>query len=246
MLKFRGFRADTDSVLLTPFHEVPRSRFLRRMFAPALGVFGVGMIVMGLLATSPEIQPARKPSSSIIPAPRVQVRGDVMTASLLQMVYTVDSWIQIPQVCWNGNTVNDFQKTQCNEYWDRAFRSAGVSSIPVVLVAVFLMIGLDQLNMLYRRSRKTITKGQAWNAGTVTQPAEAPQDFFGWAFCLRPIMVQLQDKEKTQLKVYIPMEASIPLPGQTLAIFEGGVWMGSKRYVGLLYAPHLAVVAGVR
>jgi hypothetical protein len=40
----------------------------------------------------------------------------------------------------------------------------------------------------------------------------------------------------------MPLGAPVPLPGQTLAVFDGG----KKRHVGVLYAPHLAVVSGSR
>jgi hypothetical protein len=106
------------------------------------------------------------------------------------------------------------------------------------------MVALDLLAGFYRRSRKKVDSGQAAFKGTVTQPPEAPNDFFGWFFCLRAISLQLPNKK--QVKVYQPLEAPLPLPGQEFAVYDGGSHFGQKRHLGQLYAPHLAIVSGSR
>ena len=120
----------------------------------------------------------------------------------------------------------------------------GLSLLPFAMVWVFWQLISGALVGLYRKGRKVVDAGKPIASGMVTSPAIAPADAFSLFFCFRPISVQL--KNGAQMKVYIPIDATIPKPGQTMAIFEPVSAMGGKRHFAVIYAPHVAVVSGVR
>jgi hypothetical protein len=204
------------------------------MAGPAAGVFGVAFLVMGVLANSPDFAPSRAPSASV---PPVAMAFQTYTKLLYDSTH-------VPEVCWNGDTVSSHQENQCKDFWAALATRALLAAGPIAVAVIFLMVGLDQLKGFYRKSRKKVEKAQALFAGTVTDPPEAPNDAFGWFYCLRAVSLEL--KNKTQMKVYLPIDAPDPMPGQTFAVFDGGKAFGAKRHIGVLYAPHLAVVSGVR
>lgn len=224
----------------TPFHYVPKRRFLFRMIGPAFGVFFAGYVAMGILAVDPALTgPKRAPTAILKTDP---VTGPALTAGRQHLAQMTHSWFNIPEVCWGGNQVNEFQTRQCADFWERMWLGSAVAAIPFAAVALFFFLALEQIAGFYRRQNRKVVEGQAILAGTVTDPPEAPNDFFGWFFCLRAITVELRNRK--QIRVYLPVEAPVPLPGQTLAIFDGGNVFGAQRYVAVLYAPHLAIVAG--
>jgi len=225
------------------------------MAAPAAGAFAFGFLIMGILTSSPDTGQAlgqligpggasRLPASSALLPPDPMLSSNPVAAAGIHWKQTLSYWFQFPTACWGDNAVNDFQRSQCADFYNRLTTSTILALIPSAAALIFLLLALDKLNGFYRRSRKTIDKGKALFAGMVTEPAEAPNDLFGRTFCLRAISVQLSNKQ--QMSVYLPLNAPVPLPGQTLAVFEGGKFFGAKRYIATLYAPHLAVVSGSR
>jgi hypothetical protein len=218
---------------VTPFHDAPKKLFLTRMLGgPAVAAFAAGWLVLGIVSEAPQF---------------AQARGPAAEGSLFRSAgQTVGSFLskisRMPEVCWSGDTVNEFQGKQCERYWNDLYVAGGLSAIPFVAVGLLMLMGLDQLNGLYRRSRRKVESGKATFGGTVTSPAVAANDIFGWFFCFRAVAVQLSNK--TQVKVYMPLSVPVPLPGQAVAVFEAGRVFGTKRYVAILYAPHVAVVRG--
>ena len=199
---------------------------------PCALVFVFFFFCVGVVATSVEFQNSQVPAA--VPP--------FWIASFNHYREVFSNVSQIPEVCWSGSAVNDFQVHQCDQYWGHLLKSGGLALASFVLVALFLFLSLDNLNGTYKRARKRAEKGKAAFGGTVTNPAEGPGDIFSWFYCLRPVMVELQDKR--QLKVYVPLEFSAPTPGQTLAVFEEISSFGEKRRLAVLYAPHVAVVRG--
>jgi hypothetical protein len=147
-------------------------------------------------------------------------------------------------VCWGDNAVNDFQRRQCSEFWDRLGLGALLGLLPLGLGWLAWTLAFGSLQSFYRTARKRIESAKPVMGGIVTDPAEAPGDLFSRFYCLRPIGVQLLDGR--QLKVFIPLDAPIPVPGEKMAVFEAIQAMGEARHVAQVYAPHVAVVAGVR
>lgn len=206
---------------------------VQRKVMPLAGVvLGLGMILVGALADMADTQPPRGPAAEVA----LIQRSYQVYARFVGRLFT------LPQVCWSGNTVNDFQRKQCDEFWSELALRGAVAAIPFGVALLVLLMGREQITTFYRRSRKRVDAGQADAGGVVTDPAQAAGDRFSWFFGLRVITIQLADK--TQLRVYLPENAPIPQPGQKLAAFKVGKLLGAPRHIGVIYAPHLAIVRG--
>jgi hypothetical protein len=105
-------------------------------------------------------------------------------------------------------------------------------------------LGFSSLSGVYRRARKRFETNKPLGAGIVTDPAEAPSDWFSRIYCLRVVSVAVGGGK--QLKVYLPLDAALPVPGAKMVLFEPISMMGELRHFGLHYAPHVVVFAGVR
>ena len=196
-----------------------------------VGVAFLGVVGVGLWNPAP---PVRKPQSLM---PAMESGEDVYK----RLATTVS---RLPEVCLSGAVVNDFQIQQCREFWDHLGREAIVAALPFLLALTFFFIRFDTMRVIYKRAHQKITRGQALMMGTVTEPAEATQDAFGWLNCVRPIAVELSNKR--QVKAYLPVGAPVPRPGAQVALYDLGRWMNQTRLAAALYAPHLAVFKGTR
>jgi len=192
----------------------------------------IGVLAVGFVATGPDFRVLGvKPGVD-----------SIIGNSIRAYVGFYQRATSIPEVCWSGNAVNEFQVRQCSEFWTQLALSAGLLLVPLVAVAFVWTISTDFLSGVYRRARKRVEAGKLLGVGVVTDPAIAAGDKFSYFFCLQVISVQLVNKQ--QIRVYIPLNASVPMPGQQLALFDGGRVFGARRYWGILYAPHIAVVRG--
>jgi hypothetical protein len=219
-------------VATTPFHDIPKVTFLNRTIWPSLGALVFLYLCVGVVANSSEFQQPRGPTA-VIP---------FWEAALKHYQDFFSLFSSVPGVCWFGSAVNDFQVSQCNQLWGQLFRQGSLAGAPFIVIGIALLICLDSLAALYKRTQKKIQIGKADFTGTVTNPPEAPNDFFSWFYCLRPIMVQLKDR--TQVKVYVPWNVTPPQPGETLIAFNLGSVLGEKRHLGMAYTPHVAIVRG--
>jgi hypothetical protein len=219
-------------VATTPFYDVPRARFLRRMIIPSIFIFSTVLIINGIIYNTPEFQNHPGPAA-VLPFwhGATQVYRELFS-----------KLSQMPGLCWAGDTANDFQAHQCQDYWETLEKNSILAILPFIVSLFFVHASVGKLDKFYRRAEKKAASGRAIFGGTVTFPAEGPQDLFGWYYCLRPIMVEL--KNKSQRKLYIPLGAPIPVPGDILAAFSETQSFGQKRHLALVYAPHVAVVRG--
>lgn len=217
---------------VTPFDEVPKNQFITRMIGPSIGIWIIGWLCVGLIANSPSFQEAKGPAA-VLP----------MWEASAQHYHTLfKAFSEAPSVCWSGSEVNDFQKTQCNRFWEIFFKFGALGLLPFGGVGLFYYIGLETIAGTFRKVRKKIKTGKVALSGVVTQPPDAPSDTFSWLYCVKPITVQLANK--TQMTVYISLDAPDVRPGQTMVLFEAGKILGEKRYLAMLYAPHVAVIKG--
>lgn len=157
------------------------------------------------------------------------------------LLATARVWLTLPDYCIGDNEVNELQKARCKGLWAQAFAFTGIALFPFLVLTVFFMSLQHQVSQFFRKARKTIQGGQALSIATVTQPAEAPGDFFSWVHCLQRVSVQLASRQ--QQVIYLDPRTDIPQPGQTMALFDLGTMFGVKRYVGIVYYPHVAVVS---
>ncbi len=213
------------------------------MILPSVGVFFIGYLMMGFVASLPEVKNAGRKPTAILPSRKV-VSGFPPEAAMLQWQKTFDDWANAPEVCKKDKAVNDFQRQQCDAFWEQFQIGLAVSLIPFLLVLAFLMVGLDLLVSIYRKARKKFQTGEAAFSGIVTEPAQVPKDGFAWFHCLTTVAVKLETGQ--QMKVYLPAELPIPRPGQTLAVFDVGKVLGQKRHLAIVYAPHVVIVSGGR
>jgi hypothetical protein len=219
-------------VATTPFDDVPKSTFVTRLIWPSAILFFVLVMLVGVVVNSPLFEEHTVPTT-LLP---------FWQAAFQHYRNLVVCFSQIPSVCWAGNAVNEFQKHQCTDYWEQLAKAALLAISPLVLTGLFLAMGIEKLGSHYKKAQKKVEKGKVFAKAVVTHPAEAPQDVFSWLYCFRPITAQLANR--TQITVYLALEAPCPLPGETLVVFEMGAVFGEKRYVGMVYTPHIAVVRG--
>jgi hypothetical protein len=229
---------------MNPFNVVPRTRFITNLIGPAVGVFVISVIAMGIIADPQTFVPKPVKSTGVVHA---ELPRDLQTATR----GGINHWrtifffaTHVPEVCWGDNAVNDFQKGQCDEFWNHLAMGGALCLLPFAATWLFMQISMGSLSTVYRRGRKRVDSGKVMAVGVVTSPARAPADFFSRFYCMQPISVQLQSGK--QLKVYLAEDASEPSPGMTMAIFEPLSIMGEARHFAVLYAPHVAVVSGVR
>ena len=208
---------------LTPFHDVPKLRFLARIGLPLFLSYWVGFLIMGMVVENPK-------SLSIFQAGAAHHRK--VQATLFNL----------PQACKSGSFTSDFQRKQCDDFWLKFTQDGIIAAIPFAFVFALYWLAQDSLALTYRRGLKRIQEGKALFSGKVTDPAALPQDAYGWFYCFRSISVQLSDGR--QLRVYTPVEAPIPRPGEILAVFDGGNMYGKSRALGVIYTPHVMVVRG--
>lgn len=217
-----------------PFDRPPKRRFLVKMLLPGVFVFAAGLLGVGLLANDPWITGSADRTPTALVAPH--------TAAIRHYEKTITTFFHIPAACWNGNTVNDFQRQTCDEFWGKTLRLALLASLPFLFFGIFVQIAGSFFEGLYEQMSDGLKSKRALVKGTVTKPAELEQDWYGWAFCLKPIAVNVAGK--LQLRVYVSEDTPTPAPGQVLAIFETSDF-GIKRYYAIPYMPHVAVYKGV-
>jgi hypothetical protein len=57
--------------------------------------------------------------------------------------------------------------------------------------------------------------------------------------------VSVQLENGSQERVYLPAGSTLPLPGEKLALVDISVGKAGKKWVGVHYAPHIAVMRGI-
>jgi hypothetical protein len=216
----------------TPFKELPTARFLRHLILPCAFLLGVGYLCVGVVANTPYFQEASGPTT--VPT--------FLESSINVYQLTISRLSNLPAFCVYDEKVNEFQQSQCSHYWDDLLRTGGLALSPFFLVLLVIFLNLEIMKSFYSHMNKKVEKEKANFSGKVTHPPEAPGDFFSQYYCLQPVTVEIANK--TQIKVYLSSMLPVPMAGQTLALFDDGEHFGKKRYLAVVYAPHIAVVKG--
>ncbi|MCM2322139.1 MAG: hypothetical protein NDJ90_02650, partial [Oligoflexia bacterium] len=174
--------------------------------------------------------------------PAAIARGSALKVAMIHVGDLGASLGDLAPGCWSGDTQSDFQAGQCAESWRKIGWSALLAVSPFAIALFFLFLAWDSLQFTYRRIQKKIEKGQGAFTGTVTEPAELPNDLYGYLYCMHSISVQLANGH--QARVYVPVTAPLPRPGQLIAAIEAPQAFGRKRFIAMAYTPHVAVVSG--
>jgi hypothetical protein len=228
---------------LNPYSHTPRFYAFLRLIPFSILAFVLGVWVMGVIA----LHYAAKERGTKLPigisASRIVVEGaSPLRAGALHTIQTLDYLFHVSEFCWDSKKiVNEFQKERCRHTWKFIGKKALIIAIPPLLALLCLALGMDQVSSFYRRSQKKVDHGQAAFSGNVLKHF-AGVTLFSFIFCLRPVQLELKDHE--QVRVYVPLSAPKPRPGQSYAVFEVGSYFGAKRRVAVFYAPHMAIVRG--
>ena len=218
--------------IVTPFDDVPNTGFIFRLIGVALAMGVVAALGVGVASHFPPFQYVefQDESPSFARAPYLFYQRLGSTLNFL------------PQICWKEVTIDEFQKTQCVDFWNLLVYRAGLGAVPFGVVLLVFLWGYSSLYGFFSRAKRKAKKGKADYGGVVTNPPETFRGLFGWLYGFRAVMIQLPNK--TQVKVYVSLELSAPVPGQTLVAFNISRGFWEKRYLAMVYAPHVAVVRG--
>lgn len=242
-LKILTVPTDPSDVASNPFEAVPSSVFVKRMLAPSLGVLAISFAVMGSFATSPLVHRLER-SPATLGEPRPPIQAEPVQAAVQQWRRASDYFAEVPAACISGNTPSQFQAQQCSEHWQRLGYMSAVAALPILAWLLFWVFAWDEFNRFYRRSHRTIGRGQAALKGRVTSPAVAPGNLFSWLFCLTVVAVELPSGQ--QIRAHLPVGEVVPQPGKPVVLFSVGKRFGEERYLAVFYAPNLVVMRGVR
>ncbi|MGE0616905.1 MAG: hypothetical protein AB7P04_14835 [Bacteriovoracia bacterium] len=217
----------------------------RRRWKNGVAAALVGVFLVGFLADLPAFQVIRETKRdeaipSLVPAEPVRVSPPMKVAQtygrFLKLVFLP------PAVCIFGGAVNDFQKRTCVQHWEDLAKTSALALSPLLWVLAYFFFAMDQLGIQYRKARRVLEKQKPAFQGTVTNPALTRADDFTWMYCLQGVGVEIQKGK--QIVVYIPEGDAVPLPGEKYLVYEWGQIAGQKRHIGLLHAPHMAIVSG--
>ncbi len=211
----------------TPFHDVPKLRFLKSALLPSVLVYFAAYFVMGVVVQSGDPAAARL--------------GTLEVARTYHM-RLFEEYAAIPEVCKSGAQVSDFQAERCEQSWSKFRGRLGVGLIPPAAALAFLFVAFDLLLLTYRNGRKTLLKSSPVFTGKAGHPVDVAWDGYGWFFCLRAIHVELPGGKS--VRAYLPKESHRIRSGDSIAVYDGGNRFGKKRYFARLHTPHVAVVRG--
>lgn len=216
---------------------------IQRFLLPVLLAYFAGFAAMGRLALQPQLREAASKHIPISPAPHGIQGPELQAARDLQSL----AWhylTHVPESCGEGTgrAVNDFQRIQCKDFWDRLEKIGWVASIPFGAAGLVFFLFFDGVRLRFKKARKRLSSAESPGRAIVTEPALAPMDFVSWWMGVTPITVQ--GAAEKQLVVYLPPEMPLPDPGSQVTLYEWGKIAGKNRYFAVLYAPHLAVLQG--
>lgn len=200
-------------------------QFAPKLLIPSLMVFAFGFVLMGLavIATRATPLPGSEAAKKVTYLPH--------RAALQQIEDFTDRIADYPQQCPGGSQLSEYRGRQCKEIWEDLWMSGVIASLPFVFLGIFLLWAFDSSGRVYMRVRRQVIQSKIAAEGTVTNPPVGRNDWFGWFYCLRSIVVQL--KNQTQVRVYMPMTDRIPPAGSALTVYGGAKKWGKPRLFGV-------------
>ncbi len=193
---------------------------------------------MAILSDLPEIKLHERVPSSMPGEPELVAPEG--SNAWEKAVYLAENF---PAVCRSHQEVNDLQRARCDKLWLKAVVFFGLATFPFLLGLVAAFIARDHIRFFYRATRQRIRRFPPETKGLVLRHAWTP-DLFAWIYCLRKVIVELPDGQRKE--VYVPLSDAAPRSPEILTLFDAGRSFGKKRWVGVLYAPHMAIRSGSR
>ncbi len=231
------------SLQLRFFRAPGLGSLIQRFLLPVMLAYFAGFFGMGKLALQPSLREAASKHIPISPAPH-GIQGPELQAARDVQSLAWHYLTHVPESCGEGpgRAVNDYQRLQCKDFWDRLERIGWIAAIPFGVAGLVFFVFFDGVRLRFSRARKRLASGESPGRAIVTEPALAPMDFVSWWLGVTPITVQGAGEK--QLVVYLPPEMPLPDPGSQVTLYEWGKIAGKNRYFAVLYAPHLAVLQG--
>ena len=220
------------------FLPPPQLRVYMRILPNAAVAFFLMWLVMGFIANSdPYIKAA---SEHLALAPRVYpVGGLPWEAAAYHAQQTLDYLIFFPEACRPGRQINDFQVDQCKKFKDVLADYLGLFILPWIVTFFLAAYLKSKAALFYRHARRALRDSEPSGVGVVTHPPHLPPGWLGWLYCIQALSVQLPQGE--QRTVWMSSKVQLPQPGQKVALYSVGKEWGKERWIGVFYAPHVAV-----
>jgi len=157
---------------------------------------------------------------------------------------TLKDWAAPPEGCRDDEpSMGDTRNAQCSAFQSRLFKRFMIVCMPLWYAILTWVLLFLWAKVLYANAASAARVLKHNELVRVTQPPEAPLDPFSWVSGCHAISVQRQNGE--QWTVYTAGNTASPLAGERLAVFMFSVPLVGKRRMGILYAPHMAIVQGV-
>jgi hypothetical protein len=231
------------------FEKLPRFRLWFRWGGAGAIFYCVSLAASGIYLATPDGQsfvhgPSRAPTAVV--AVKYPVFGWPLLAARQNFEHFLQYTFHVPEVCWPDNQVNEFQVRQCQDFWYRWTASSVFVLGPLLIGLLALFTLRSQVHQFYSRARRAIGERRAVFAGSVVDTQrlqfKEKRDWFAFFFGLTPQVVQLQNRELK--RVYLGPGAPRPQPGQTLAVFEAGKFLGESRRVAIVFHPQVVAISG--
>ncbi|MEN9722649.1 MAG: hypothetical protein RJB38_635 [Pseudomonadota bacterium] len=208
----------------------------------AIGGYFAGFLLMGVLASDPQFEKQVSQHIPISPSPFSLTGSGLARAQSVHALF-FHFMTHVPEPCSDDSRAqNDFQRSQCRQFWSRLQELGWIGSIPFVLSGLILFFAWDGIRNRFKKARQKIKKGKTIGLGIVTDPAEAAPDRTAWWHGLQCITVQVADGK--QVMAYLPPESPMPSPGEKVSLYEWAKSGSQTQYFAVLYAPHVAVLQG--
>jgi len=230
-------------VAQTPFDHMPRGLFKARQLLLCAAIFLVLFLTIGVITGNPVF------INDLGGGAVKNVSFSVLEMSLrfyFRLVYTL---YNIPQECYSNLKGRHFKL--CEEFWFLLSVRVGMALIPFFVSALIYQFATFNMKRIYRRARQRAKNGTADAAGKivldksqVTHPEANRRDFFCWYFAMQTATIELPDKKRISVYISADLPDEDLKPGITLVAYDIGYIFGKKRWIAVVYAPHVAVIRG--
>lgn len=216
------------------FKRPPWAKFLLRMLPLYMGVFFGCCFWLGSVVKNPQW---RMPGWVGLREMLDERSSWPMACDFYLTIFTDLRLLQ--GACFFKEEKNQLEKSRCHLFWSNHSKKIFLAALPFLGAFLVGLMTFIKFNAFYREWYQKLAKMNFLAKGIVTDPPAARQDLFAWFFCLKKICVELSSGE--QLAVYLPQSFAGVDAGAEVAVLEGGLFMGKRKFMGVHYAPYVSV-----
>lgn len=235
---------------MNSFSEPSPFVFYTRLLPVLVLSFMIGFVSVGFLSHHPALTETKwEVKNGVF---RLRAPEPSSSISLFPVWETVevgarftDHLLNFPPYCRSGKSVNEFQEQQCADFLTVLLLEGVILLIPFLVVLLVLMGFVTWMKSTYQRIQALILSRRAQAVGKIQSihPKEKQGDFWRKFLCLTPYLVVLESGEE-RVVYFAPAMGRLQL-GDSVAIFELKSSSSAQRYIGIPYAPHIAVIRAV-